>query len=54
MLAEFWGLKPFGVGGGGHDMQLGLEMSDKIEESINSTEILVCEQLDSDEQSIVH
>lgn len=54
MLAEFGGLEPFGVAGGGNDMQLGLETSDKIEENINSTEMVVCEQLDAEEQSIVH
>lgn len=54
MLAEFWGLEPFGVVGGGNDVQLGLETSDKIEENINSAEMVVCEQLDAEEQSIVH
>lgn len=54
MLAEFGGLEPFGVAGGGNDMQLGLETSDKIEENINSAEMVVCEQLDAEEQSIVH
>ena len=42
MLAEFWGLKHFGDAGvGGNDMQLDLNMSDKIRGNMNPTETIV-------------
>lgn len=42
MLAGFWGLKPFGDAGvGGSDMQVDLNMSDKIRGNINPTETIV-------------